>query len=221
VANRFAVRGCKPKQTNDRSDPVARANRHTTYPFFRGQSERPLRITYHTSTLTNLTTEEREALSLLYELSALPVIEALRTDPGALPHFEIQFSDEPCGLTNVEVRHYDHRRRQTHMPNPRELSGIGRRLSATEDVENSETKEILKNLLVARTHVALRQDILVTKSNWLLNNKKNIFIGGVNPHTPLDAAKLVGYSFGPVTYTHTACLASHRFALIVVSSIGC
>src|SRR5438132_1526770 len=48
-------------------------------PFLRGGGERPLRITFHTSGLRGLSSEEKEALEALHELANLPEIEALTT----------------------------------------------------------------------------------------------------------------------------------------------
>ncbi len=62
----------------------------------RGQHERPLRITFHSSWLAYLPQEEQEALQALVELSHLPEIVTLQSAPGEFPSFDI-------GAANVEA----------------------------------------------------------------------------------------------------------------------
>jgi hypothetical protein len=168
-------------------------SRQRENPFSSHGEEVPLRITFHSSTLTGLAGDEKEALDALQELAYLPQIEAFDSENGLFPHFvigEYQPFEEFIPLTVV-----DETGRQisfTGIPHPRQWPGIASELVNQFD-DHPDTHIMLEHLLVAQAHRQLESDLLITTSSWLLSNrKKHWAVGDTNPYTPTEAARIVG-----------------------------
>jgi hypothetical protein len=58
-------------------------------PFLRGNRERPLRITLHSSSFSRASDEDTEAISAIRDLSTVSEIQAVDTEPGRLPRLQI------------------------------------------------------------------------------------------------------------------------------------
>jgi len=160
-------------------------------PFMRGQGERPLKITFHISSLANATGETLAALQTLRELGYVAEITAYQTEPGDFPHIvigdnNVNFQDNTIPvrlIVNGEAQLYTGIIFPRHLP---QLAG----LLAKET--NIDTKTILEDLLVAEAHIQVGGDIFITSSNLLLKHRHKEFIGNANPREPEEAAQIVG-----------------------------
>ncbi|MBI5031854.1 MAG: hypothetical protein HZB51_15095 [Chloroflexi bacterium] len=160
-------------------------------PFIRGDKERPLRITLHTSGLNNLPDDENEALVALLELANLPEICPLQTSPGEFPYFEIGQVDFTADTIPVTITR-DGDSRHSCIWDPSEWRNLAYYLSSKIGIAHSNVELILKDLLTAAAHHSLNQDILITFSQNLLRHRGENFIKEANPRSPIEAAKLVG-----------------------------
>lgn len=159
--------------------------------FLRGSAERPLRVTLHTSSFQNLSDDEIEILELLSELSSLPELDILQTEAGSLPHIDLGDFENATDDVRVRVIYQGEPRRFTHVLYPKQYYEMAVRMGGHE-AQKADVGVAFQDLLIARAHTVLDQDILVTKSPWLLNHPKNVFVREANPRTILDAAKVIG-----------------------------
>jgi hypothetical protein len=159
--------------------------------FSQGSAQRPLRITFHTSSYAEAPAIEKDSVVGLRELAKLDDIEAIDTEPGDQPHLIIgQFS-----------RRVPHIPVQVNGPNvvtdsgvsdPEQWFGIAERISIDHFWDRSATQMVLKDLLVAQAHRVLGRDILVTLSPWLIEHQSHSLLRAPNQRTPLQALKIVG-----------------------------
>jgi len=164
-------------------------------PFLRGAQERPLGITFHTSALVALPEKETEVLRALSELSHLPEIRAMQTEPGEFPH--IQFGDFQRNVDHIPIKvEYkdgsEVHRFHTGIDSPKHLQGIAAELVHQTDLEHPDTKAMISDLLTVQAHCALGQDILVTSSARLLSNRTEFLVRDANPRKPSEAAQILG-----------------------------
>ena len=184
-------------------------------PFQRGKRERPLKLTFHLSTLGNLSKEDADALSVIYGLTGhddldnltirfdnfpatgphAPALELLQaifagsTDP--IPQMRIRFyqpEDE-----NIPIVTWDGKRKygQTFIRDPAELEILASHLVGIDDKSHPNVKAMLDDLLVIHIHKDEKRDILVTTSPRLIGSKEHV-VKSSNPRTPTEAAKIVG-----------------------------
>lgn len=169
-----------------------RRGRQTPSAFLKGQTERPLRVTFHTATFQNLSDDENKALELLLELVLVPELEALQTEPGILPHMDLGDFQSDTDYVHVKVIYRGKPRRRTQVFYPKQYYDMAVRLVSHNETWNEDVEAVFQDLLVARAHTVLDQDILITKSPLLLNHPQNVFVREANPRTILDAAKIIG-----------------------------
>jgi hypothetical protein len=160
-------------------------------PFLHGKTERPLKITFHTSSFASATAEEAEAIEALRQLSNLPEIEALDTAPGTLPHLEIDSFENGDTLIPIKVTSQN-RTIRSGIPFPNQWPQIAARLAGQADPLHSETMATLVDLVIAQAHCQLRYDILITLSPRLLAHREKAFVREANPRAPSEAAQIVG-----------------------------
>lgn len=165
-------------------------NRELASPFQRGQNERPLRVTFDSSALTDAPLEEMWALEVLNELSMLPEIYALQTGAGSFPRIEIETTAE--NDLAVSVYKAENKIRQTAIFNVSRLRHVAASLAAEAKVDSSNVESIYGNLLVIEAHDSLHQDILVTLSPLLLERRSHGFLKQANLRTPSEAARILG-----------------------------
>lgn len=160
-------------------------------PFLRGKTERPLKLTFHSSSFAEASVEEAEAIETLRQLSHLPAIEPLDTESGALPHLKIESfeKDAPYIPTTVTGP-----KGTTHsgIDYPAQWLQFAAQLANQVDPLNPETQTTLDDLLIARAHYQHKSDILVTLSPRLLLHRSKTFIREANPRRPSEAAQIVG-----------------------------
>jgi len=173
-------------------------------PFLRGQQERPLGVTFHTSTLAALPEQEIEALEALTELAYLSEVRALQTEAGTFPHIEIGDFEAMIDHIPVKVTYADGSTAETGtLFSPKDLAKIAAELVHEADLEHPNTRVMLNDLVTAQAHCALGQDMLVTSSPRLLANRNEFCVREANPRKPTEAAKIVGLllrSRGNYTY---------------------
>jgi hypothetical protein len=163
-------------------------------PFLRGRGERPIRITFHTSSFSRLSAEEGTALDALRQLARLPDIEALDTDPGPCPHITIGAPEPSEDYIPVQVLDSGRLRLYVGIDRPKELPLLAARLAgqAQGDPVQSHVSEMLADLLIAQAHCSLHRDILITTSAKLLEHRDQARIHEANPRTPVESARIVG-----------------------------
>jgi len=158
----------------------------------RGKGERPLRITFHSQSLTNLSEEGKAAIELLRELGNLPELEVFETSPGDFPHIVVGEPGPKDDFIPVRLMHRDTLLMSTLVWNKRQWPIIAARLVGPNN-QGKEAIEVMLNVLVlAQAHRSVKGDILVTESPLLLNNRSQTVVSETNPRTPLEASQLVG-----------------------------
>lgn len=160
-------------------------------PFSCGNVDRPLRITFHTSSFEGAPLEEEEAIRALRELSNLPEIEALDTEEGTLPYIKIEAIQDSENGIPLTV-HSDRGLTYSYIPHLQQLRRSASALARKAKLSKFDIDVVLNDLIVAEAHYQRRQDILVTRSIHILNNRRKHLSRYVNPRTPIEAAKIVG-----------------------------
>jgi hypothetical protein len=174
-----------PSRTNEPANPFVRVLPGED------KKERPLRITFHTESLTNLSATEQEALQALYELSNLPMIDALQTKPGQFPHIEIDPFDDNAAHLDVIVNFEDGGYHKSGIDNPSRLPRIAASIVG-QSTEHPDVQDMLNGLVIAEAHSAIGQGILVTASPLLIKHRSNTWLREANPRMPSEAAHILG-----------------------------
>jgi len=159
-------------------------------PFMRGKGERPLRITFHSQSFTNLSDEERAAIELLRELANLKEVEVFETSQGDFPHIVVDEPGPEDDFIPVRLMRRDTLLKSTLVWNKRQWPIIAERLVSVNRQGEETIQDMLNVLILAQAHRSVGGDLLVTKSPLLLNNRSTV--SETNPRTPLEAAQLVG-----------------------------
>lgn len=161
-------------------------------PFMRGRGERPLRITLHSESLTNLSEEEKETIDLLRELGNLPELEIFQTTPGDSPQIVVREAKPEDYSIPVELIYKGTLQMRTLVWNKRQWPIIAAQLVSPNNQSEEAIKDMLSVLVLAQAHRSVRGDILITKSPFLLSNRSQIVVSETNPSIPLKAAQVVG-----------------------------
>jgi hypothetical protein len=160
-------------------------------PFIRGDRERPLRLTFHTSSFTDLSPEETEALETLLQLANHSEIEAVQTEAGPSPYLEIGNSANDNDYTPITVRNEDGIS-EWGIPYPDQWLHFAAHLVEQTDLNHPDVQGMYSDLLIARAHYEIRHDLLITCSPRLISQRTTQFIREANPRTPSEAIKIVG-----------------------------
>ena len=142
-------------------------------PFIRGAGERPLRLTLHTASFINLAPPDQVALKTLNELLGLSEIEVVQDIPGDFPAYKISKDKRdpmyvPVVLKDKNGTHYFGTDLRPNEPTPNDLE------------------------LLVRTHISFNQDIFVTASRDILEDKRNYFFKQANTLSLKETIKLLG-----------------------------
>jgi hypothetical protein len=153
-------------------------------------SSSPLKITFHTQSLKDLTGDELIAFELLQELSRLPDIEALQTELGIFPHIEFEaFEYKRRNFKLVDRNGQIILTAGVYFPyNQNDLL----EQFVKPDGSYPDAEKLIQDIVVADAHHVLGQHILVTTSPNLLDHRNDEFVGKSNPRTPSEAAKIIG-----------------------------
>lgn len=162
-----------------------------TSPFLKGKNERPIRIIFHSSSFTAATQQERQVIDLLRELTNLPEINALDTEPGSLPHLQIGTYEEGASTIPITVIDGEPRRWSVILA-PSQWLEYASRLAKQNERNSHADQSIFQDVLVARACYHLGYDVLITMSPHLLTNRHEWYLRDANPRTPIEAAKIIG-----------------------------
>jgi len=159
-------------------------------PFIRGKTERPLRITFHTSSFTDASPEDLYAIEILRQFCSFHEIEALDTEAGSLPYLEIGTFNPAGNHIPVTV---SNRNAICGIIGPTsQWPRIAAQLTGQNVPTHPEAQAMLTDLLLAQAHCTLHHDILITLSPRLLNNRSKSSICEANPRSPTEAVQIVG-----------------------------
>ena len=159
-------------------------------PFLVG-TDRPLRITLHTSSFARAQLEEERAVTVLRELSNLTEVETLDTEQGGLPYINIgtwQNNDNHIPITMESENGITY----SYISDFQELKIIATGIARGNKLPQSEIDIILNDLIIAQAHHVFDQDILITLSSHLLDNRDKPYFRYFNIRSPLEATKVVG-----------------------------
>ena len=165
-------------------------------PFEKGQMARPIRITFHSSTLKELSEGEKTALDVLLEFAAVesPNLSVLITEPGNIQLLEIGSQSEDDSIP-VTIRYSEEHYLQSGIRCSNQLPDLANYMVGRLVGDSSDQVQALQDLIVARAHHSVHHDILVTNSKWLLRNKEIGYVEEANPLLPSEALKIVGLLF--------------------------
>lgn len=161
-------------------------------PFMRGKGERPLRITLHSDSLTELPGEEMAAVAVLREFGYLPEVQVIETEPCGYPHIEVGDLDVEASYIPVQIVSEGNVYMLTAIWNPRQWPDIAAHLVGQPNPDHTDARAMLEYLIIARAHCSVSGDILVTSSPLLLEHRNETWLREATPRTPLEAAQIVG-----------------------------
>jgi hypothetical protein len=156
-------------------------------------SLRELRLTFHSESLQNLQGDEADSLALLREFACLPEIDAVDTSTGVFPCIELESPDRnqdtlPFGVEYEDKEH----RRDCLIWHYRQWEQMAMASLATEIDSERLLSSRLREVLLAQAHCALRHDLFVTTSPYLIQQGAKSLFRDVNPLLPSEAIKVVG-----------------------------
>ncbi len=163
-----------------------------TSPFDQDAFSRPLRMTFHFKSLKNLLQDEKDALEALKEFSSQPLVEALQIGEGSFT--PIKFCEVLSQFDNRQIVEVDYGNHQTSgwTVNINWLQDLAKELASGPENGNGIQQQIYDDLLDAHASLGMGQDIFVTSSMWLLDNRSHKLIAPTNPRTPLETLKILG-----------------------------
>lgn len=170
--------------------------RKSRNPFDKGQIEQPLRITFHDSTLKELPDNEKAALDVLREFAEVESqnLEVLGTEPSKRRYLEIG-EQSNNNLIPVSIRFSGKNLLQTGIRSSNQLRHLAKLIVQRLGENPSNNEQALQDLIVAKAHQSVHQDLLVTTSKWLLGNREIGFLVRANPCLPSEAIKVMGLLF--------------------------
>lgn len=163
-------------------------------PFELGDERRTIKITFHSDSFSSPEPSETAAIEMLRSLSKLHSIDAVDTLGNNLPKLVVGEFNLAEKFVEVSVER-DSGCSQSGVDDPRQWLNLSREICGRDvfpDQSDPEVQSMLQDVLVARAHYQIGNDILVTLSPELLANRGNRWINEVNPLTPIEAIKLIG-----------------------------
>jgi hypothetical protein len=162
-------------------------------PFDRDSYSRSLRITYHFDSLKNLSQHEQDALEVLKEFSKQPPLEALQIGDGEFRpiKFGEVLDDVLDGIQKVEVDYGD-RKTESAVLTTNWLKQYAQDLASKTGSGDQAQQKIYDDLIAAHASLSMSQNIFVTTSQWLIENRTHHLIEKTNPRTPLETLKILG-----------------------------
>jgi hypothetical protein len=159
-------------------------------PFARNASERILRITLHSDSFASATGSCADAINLLRQFSRLDGVLIADTIEGSSSRLIVDVFDEDSDYVPIRL---EGKRNSlyTGIFFPRNWIDLAKRLSLREESPVHDANVVLGDLLVARAHRTVGNDLLVTLSPWLLLEKKVKLVYETNPCTPTEAVKIL------------------------------
>ena len=161
-------------------------------PFGGTDGFRPLRITFHSSSFTSTIANNEQALDILLGLAKLDNIDAMSFDGSISPHIFIDLDrankkNMVIAVINAEGKPIHFSGVSTSYLEPNYIAYL---LGIYSSSEEEKYKSIRQEILEVKSHGALRRDLFITTSSFLLSNKDKF--GELNIYTPSEALKIVG-----------------------------
>jgi hypothetical protein len=157
-----------------------------------GVKQRPLRVTLHTETLSDVHGQTKEAIDTIYELSQFDDIDLLDFEGIITPSINIFQNDLAKENITLKIVHPSGEILSWH-------SGVNRsRISPARiqaifgyyGTESTEFKESNRHLFCLEAHWGMYRDIFVTLSPYLLTNRSALDYANVR--TPTEATAIIG-----------------------------
>ncbi|GAG72557.1 unnamed protein product, partial [marine sediment metagenome] len=160
-------------------------------PFLRGKNERLLKITLHNQSLTSAQEKELEALNAIIELAYLPEIAAVETEGKTFPFLEVGIQSEQSNFIPVSVIS-PKKETKFSISNPNQFLEFAKSLIHQNKNGDNDIQKIYRDLILIEAHRRLNQDLFITLSPILLNNKSCSLLKNTNILTPLETIKVLG-----------------------------
>ena len=159
-------------------------------PFTLGPKQRPLRLTFDSTTLRQARGQDQEALSLLAELASEPELDVV--DFGGSTHPAISVDPQPTnGYYNITI--YNSRGNAVYhhigIHSSRVSEEVIRSIFALAP-QDASFPEASQNLISLEAHTALDRDVFVTLSPLILASRGSFPLS--NPLSPVEASRLAG-----------------------------
>ncbi len=151
---------------------------------------RPLTVTFHSSSLINLSDEENRVCENLFGLAALEQVQAMSFDENIFPKIAVDNQESVDGYINFRVFDLD-KKVISHggvYKSWLEDSTIVSLMSLYGSYDEMKFSAAQRDVLCVRAHAALNRDIFVTASKSLLENRNHF--EDVNILSLLEALKL-------------------------------
>lgn len=152
---------------------------------------RPIRITFHSSSFTNIATDEKKALDILMGLARLDDVDAMSFDGSVSPKIFIDHERGDAEYIGLKVINAEG---ETIV-----FSGVSKSCLKPSYIayllgiysfnEEEKYQSIRQEILEAKSHGALRRDIFITSSAFLLKNKDKL--DELNICTPIMSHNVV------------------------------
>lgn len=159
-------------------------------PFVRGEKERPLKLTLHTSELEGLEGNEAFALNLLKGFRFLNEIELITTGDDEIPNIEINKNQD--NSASVKIQHNQEIKIVTFIHSLSESRDLALELAELVDSTKTSYETILEDIILTQSHIAVEFDLFVSLSPMLLKNRNHQLLKKANIVNPLEALKIVG-----------------------------
>lgn len=162
-------------------------------PFDRGKNERQIELTFDSKALKKVSGENSEALTILYELSHLAFISTLIFEGNEFPRISVGENEETSIYRKITILGTDgeplsgHQGIYTRNIDDNSIISLMGTYSSHLHDELIKTREMV---IPVEAHFALRRDIFITVSPFLLGKQQ--YFRNENIRTPLEALKIVG-----------------------------
>lgn len=164
---------------------------------------RPIRITFHNSSFTNMAGDEKKALDILVGLSKLDEVDAMSFDGSVSPKIVINYDNgydydneienDNKGFIGLKVVNSEEETIRFSVgvsKSSLKPSYLKNLLGIYSYNEVEKNQAIRKEVLEAKSHGALHRDIFITSSEFLLDKKEKL--DDLNIRTPKEALKIIG-----------------------------
>jgi hypothetical protein len=159
-------------------------------PFLIKNTNRPIRITLHSESLSNLNGLEKDALELLQELDNLDEISITETLSSNHPYIEIEKLDYS---NNCILFNYINGESVTHsyISNLNQWVNMASGILRQTKQDKRKVDGLLNLIILIEAHRSLDGDLFITSSPDLLKYREGYF-KEANIYTPFEAIKIVG-----------------------------
>lgn len=160
-------------------------------PFGGNDGVRSLSLTFHSKVYEEISPEELKALEILYEICNVNKIDVMSFDGKVYPKIILGEPENPEGCAITVINEEEQPLQFTGIDPTRiskdQIIWIMGMFNSSRQYEFDNARE---EIIQAEAHYALRRDIFVTTSPFLLKNRDKL--AELNIRSPLEALKVVG-----------------------------